>query len=164
MFNYQCSVLLSFQATALIDYHIFRRLSTTFLFFCFALSDFSKSASSDSLFTLSHLSAICQQLFSSCFSVFRLCRITSHLPLSRQGCPVCCILHRLFQRRGLSYHCCFELSTFFLFFIYFAQFRHFLCFIHTVYKISFLYFHLQSTYYIAKLLLTTNKKSLSLSD
>ena len=124
--------------------------------------------SSDSFNRLSHLPALCQQLFSSYlrsyFSVFRLYMITSHLPLSRQGCPVCCILHRLFQRRRLSYHRCFELSTFFLFFIYFAQFRHFPSFIHTVYKISFLYFHLQSTYYIAKLLLTTNKKSLPLSD
>ena len=63
-------ILLSSQATALIDYHISCRLSTTFLFFCFALSVFSKSASSDSLFTLSHLPAICQQLFSSCFLSF----------------------------------------------------------------------------------------------
>ena len=63
-------VLLSSQATALIDYHIFCRLSTTFLFFCFALSNFSKSASSDSLFTLSHLPAICQQLFQVVFLSF----------------------------------------------------------------------------------------------
>ena len=34
LFSYQCSLfLLSSQATALIDYHIFCRLSTTFLFF-----------------------------------------------------------------------------------------------------------------------------------
>ena len=63
-------VSLSSQATALIDYHIFCRLSTTFLFFCFALSNFSKSASSDSLFTLSHLPAICQQLFQVVFLSF----------------------------------------------------------------------------------------------
>ena len=63
-------VLLSSQATALIDYHISCRLSTTFLFFCFALSNFSKSASSDSLFTLSHLPAICQQLFQVVFLSF----------------------------------------------------------------------------------------------
>ena len=76
-------VLLSSQATALIDYHIFRRLSTTFLFFCFALSNFSKSASSDSLFTLSHLPAICQQLFSSCFFFF----LTLHFPLTPSIIP-----------------------------------------------------------------------------
>ena len=63
-------VSLSSQATALIDYHIFCRLSTTFLFFCFALSNFSKSVSSDSLFTLSHLPAICQQLFQVVFLSF----------------------------------------------------------------------------------------------
>ena len=63
-------ILLSSQATALIDYHIFCRLSITFLFFCFALSNFSKSASSDSLFTLSHLPAICQQLFQVVFLSF----------------------------------------------------------------------------------------------
>ena len=64
-------VLSSFQATTLIDYHISCRLSTTFSFFYFALRDFSQSLSSDSLFTLSHLLAICQQLFSSYFPVFR---------------------------------------------------------------------------------------------
>ena len=32
LFSYQCSLFLLSQATALIDYHIFRRLSTTFLF------------------------------------------------------------------------------------------------------------------------------------
>ena len=63
-------VLLSSQTTALIDYHIFCRLSTTFLFFCFALSNFSKSASRDILFTLSHLPAICQQLFQVVFLSF----------------------------------------------------------------------------------------------
>ena len=157
-------VLLSSQATALIDYHIFRRLSTTFLFFCFALSNFSKSASSDSLFTLSHLPAICQQLFSSCFSFFWHCIFLSHLPLSRQGCPACSVLHLLFQRRRLSYHRCFKLSTFFLFFIYFAQFRQFNLFTNTVYKISFFYFHVQQTYYYQKLFLFTIRKNLSLSD
>ena len=41
LFSYQCSLfLLSSQATALIDYHIFCRLSTTFLFFLFRFCDF----------------------------------------------------------------------------------------------------------------------------
>ena len=164
MFSYQCSLFLLSQATALIDYHIFCRLSTTFLFFCFALSNFPKSASSDSLFTLSHLTAICQQLFSSCFSFFRHCIFLSRLPLSRQGCPACSVLHLLFQRRRLSYHHRFKLSTFFLFFIYFAQFRQFNSFTNTVYKISFFYFHVQQTYYYQNLFLFTIRKNLSLSD
>ena len=92
MFSYQCS-LLSFQATALKDYHISYRLSTTFLFSCSSLSDFSKSASSDSLFTLSHLSATCQQLFSSYFSVLRPCISlrTFHYPARAVRYPVFCI-------------------------------------------------------------------------
>ena len=40
MFSYQCSLFLLSQATALIDYHIFRRLSTTFYFFLFRFRDF----------------------------------------------------------------------------------------------------------------------------
>ena len=44
-------ILLSSQATALIDYHIFCRLSTTFLFFCFAFV------------ILSHPTTFCQELF-----------------------------------------------------------------------------------------------------
>ncbi len=40
MFSYQCSLFLLSQATALIDYHIFCRLSTTFLFFLFRFRDF----------------------------------------------------------------------------------------------------------------------------
>ena len=63
-------VLLSSQATALIDYHIFCRLSTTFLFFCFALSDFFKSASSDSLFTLSHPQLFVNNFFQVVFLSF----------------------------------------------------------------------------------------------
>ena len=41
LFSYQCSLfLLSSQATTLIDYHIFCRLSTTFLFFLFRFCNF----------------------------------------------------------------------------------------------------------------------------
>ena len=63
-------VLLSSQATALIDYHIFCRLSTTFLFFSVSLLEFYQSLSSDSLFTLSHPTTFCQELFSSFFFAF----------------------------------------------------------------------------------------------
>ena len=71
-------VLLSSQATALIDYHIFCRLSTTFLFFSVSLLWLSQSLSSDSLFTLSHPTTFCQELFSSFSLHFSSC--TFHIP------------------------------------------------------------------------------------
>ena len=58
------------QATALIDYHIFCRLSTTFLFFSVSLLQLSQSLSSDSLFTLSHPTTFCQELFFKFFFAF----------------------------------------------------------------------------------------------
>ena len=124
-------ILLSSQATALIDYHIFCRLSTTFLFFLFRFCNFINHFQA----TACLLYHIQQPFVKNFFQVF-LCIFHLTLSISRQGCPVFSILHRLSYRRRLSYHLVFELSTFFLFFIYFAQFRQFASFTNTVYKIS----------------------------
>ena len=63
LFNYQGSVLFRcIFATALIDYHIFRRLSTTFLNY-FLLSFFKKVLSSDSSSRLPHLSFLVNTFF-----------------------------------------------------------------------------------------------------
>ena len=124
-------ILLSSQATSLIDYHISCRLSTTFLFFLFRFCNFINHFQA----TACLLYHIQQPFVKNFFQVF-LCIFHLTLSISRQGCPVFSILHRLSYRRRLSYHLVFELSTFFLFFIYFAQFRQFASFTNTVYKIS----------------------------
>ena len=112
LFSYQCSLFLLSQATALIDYHIFCRLSTTFLFFLFRFCDFLNHFQA----TACLLYHIQQPFVKNFFQVF-LCIFHLALSISRQGCPVFSILHRLSQRRRLSYHLAFKLSTFFLFFI-----------------------------------------------
>ena len=133
LFSYQCSLfLLSSQATTLIDYHIFCRLSTTFYFFCFAFVILSITFKRQLVYFITS-----GNLLSRTFFKFFLCIFHLTLSISSQDCPVFSILHQLSQRRRLSYHLVFELSTFFLFFIYFAQFRQFTLFTNTVYKISF---------------------------
>ena len=62
MFSYQGSCR-SFLATALIFYQIYFALSRTFLFFFSAVSLPSRSASSDSLYRLSHLQGVVNSFF-----------------------------------------------------------------------------------------------------
>ena len=71
MFSYQGSCR-SFLATALIFYQISFALSRTFLFFCFAHLLSSRSASSDSLYRLSHLQGVVNSFFHLFFQRFRL--------------------------------------------------------------------------------------------
>ena len=135
-------VLLSSQATALIDYHIFCRLSTTFfIFFCFTFVILSITFKRQLIYFITS-----DNLLSRTFFKFFLCIFHLTLSISRQGCPVFSILHRLSQRRRLSYHLVFELSTFFLFFIYFAQFRQFHCYFLSVYIIIFYVLSINSYY------------------
>ena len=128
MFSYQGSCR-SFLATALIFYQISFALSRTFLFFCFAHLLSSRSASSDSLYRLSHLQGVVNSFFHLFFNASG--------PFSRSPVPGCsasaspadlifCGFSRpRHQRQMLSYHHGKELSMFFLFFIYFRQFTQF---------------------------------------
>ena len=68
MFSYQGSCR-SFQATALIFYQISFRLSRTFFFFSPVLSALFRSASSDSLYRLSHLQGAVNNFFQVIFDV-----------------------------------------------------------------------------------------------
>ena len=71
LFNYQGSVLFRcIFATALIDYHIFRRLSTTFLNYFFAVI-FQKVLSSDSSSRLSHLLLFVNNFFYFFLIIFK---------------------------------------------------------------------------------------------
>ena len=79
MFSYQGSCR-SFLATALIFYQISSALSRTFLFFCFAHLLSSRSASSDSLYRLSHLQGVVNSFFHLFFQRFRLLFSRSPVP------------------------------------------------------------------------------------
>ena len=128
MFSYQGSCR-SFLATALIFYQIRFALSRTFLFFCFAHPLSFQSASSDSLYRLSHLQGVVNNFF-ICFPTLP----NPFVPLSCPGCSAsaspagmvsCGFSRPRHQRQVLSYHQEMELSMFFLFFIYFRQFTQF---------------------------------------
>ena len=67
LFSYQGSCR-SFLATALISYQIRSALSRTFLFFFSAVPLSSRSASSDSLYRLSHLQGVVNSFFICFFS------------------------------------------------------------------------------------------------
>ena len=126
MFSYQGSCRSLF-ATALIFYQISFALSRTFLFFFSALPLSSRSASSDSLYRLSHQQGVVNSFFHLFFQRFRLLFFRFHAPgcsasASPAGLILCCFLRPRHQRQVLSYHCGRELSMFFLFFIYFRQF------------------------------------------
>ena len=126
MFSYQGSCR-SFLATALIFYQISSALSRTFLFFCFAHLLSSRSASSDSLYILSHLQGVVNSFFHLFFQRFRLLFSRSPVPgCSASASPAdlifCGFSRPRHQRQMLSYHHGRELSMFFLFFIYFRQF------------------------------------------
>ena len=161
LFSYQCSLFccrLKRQHQQIITSFVV--CQQLFYFFCFAFVILSITFKRQLIYFITS-----NNLLSRTFFKFFLCIFHLTLSISRQGCPVFSILHRLSQRRRLSYHLVFELSTFFLFFIYFAQFRQFTPFTNTVYKISFFYFHAHQTYYYPKkLLLFTIIKNLSLSD
>ena len=133
--------------------HLSSFVNNFFIFFCFAFVIFSITFKRQLVYFITF-----NNLLSRTFFKFFLCIFHFALSISRQGCPACSVLHLLFQRRRLSYHHRFKLSTFFLFFIYFAQFRQFNSFTNTVYKISFFYFHVQQTYYYQKLFLFTIRK------
>ena len=129
LFSYQGSCR-SFFATALIFYQISFALSRTFLFFFSALPLSSRSASSDSLYRLSHLQGVVNSFFHLFFQRFRLLFFRFHAPgcsasASPAGLILCGFLRPRHQRQVLSYHCGRELSMFFLFFIYFRQFTQF---------------------------------------
>ena len=89
MFSYQGSCH-SFLATALIFYQIHFALSRTFLFFFSAVSLPSRSASSDSLYRLSHL----QGVVNSFFHLFS----SASVPFPPLSCP------RLFRLRVSGWH------------------------------------------------------------
>ena len=129
MFSYQGSCR-SFLATALIFYQISFTLSRTFLFFFSAVPLSSRSASSDSLYRLSHQQGVVNSFFHLFFQRFRLLFFRFHAPgCSASASPadliLCGFLRPRHQRQVLSYHCGRELSMFFLFFIYFRQFIQF---------------------------------------
>ena len=79
MFSYQGSCR-SFLATALISYQIRSALSRTFLFFFSAVPLSSRSASSDSLYRLSHLQGVVNSFFHLFFQRFRLLLTRSPAP------------------------------------------------------------------------------------
>ena len=89
MFSYQGSCR-SFLATALIFYQIRFALSRTFLFFCFAHPLSFQSASSDSLYRLSHLQGVVNNFF--------ICFPTLPNPFVPLSCP------RLFRLRVSGWH------------------------------------------------------------
>ena len=129
MFSYQGSCR-SFLATVLIFYQIRFALSRTFLFFCFAHLLSFRSASSDSLYRLSHLQGVVNSFFHLLFQRFRLLLLRSPAPgcsasASPAGIVSCGFSRPRHQRQVLSYHQEMELSMFFLFFIYFRQFTQF---------------------------------------
>ena len=129
MFSYQGSCR-SFLATALIFYQIRFALSRTFLFFFSAVPLSSRSASSDSLYRLSHLQGVVNSFFHLFFQRFRLLLFRSPAPgcsasASPAGMVSCGFSRPRHQRQVLSYHQEMELSMFFLFFIYFRQFTQF---------------------------------------
>ena len=129
MFSYQGSCR-SFLATALIFYQIRFALSRTFLFFCFAHLLSFRSASSDSLYRLSHLQGVVNSFFHLFFSASG-SFFSALLPpgcsasASPAGLISCGFSKPRHQRQMLSYHYKMELSMFFLFFIYFRQFTQF---------------------------------------
>ena len=129
MFSYQGSCR-SFLATALTFYQIRFALSRTFLFFFSAVPLSSRSASSDSLYRLSHLQGVVNSFFHLLFQRFRLLLLRSPAPgcsasASPAGIVSCGFSRPRHQRQVLSYHQEMELSMFFLFFIYFRQFTQF---------------------------------------
>ena len=129
LFSYQGSCR-SFLATALISYQIRSALSRTFLFFFSAVPLSSRSASSDSLYRLSHLQGVVNSFFHLFFQRFRLLLFRSPAPgcsasASPAGMVSCGFSRPRHQRQVLSYHHKMELSMFFLFFIYFRQFTQF---------------------------------------
>ena len=129
MFSYQGSYR-SFLATALIFYQIRFALSRTFLFFFSAVPLSSRSASSDSLYRLSHLQGVVNSFFHLLFQRFRLLLLRSPAPgcsasASPAGMVSCGFSRPRHQRQVLSYHREMELSMFFLFFIYFRRFTQF---------------------------------------
>src|SRR5699024_566316 len=79
LFSYQGSCR-SFFATALIFYQISFALSRTFLFFFSAVPLPSRSASSDSLYRLSHLQGVVNSFFHLFFQRFRLLSFRSPAP------------------------------------------------------------------------------------
>ena len=79
MFSYQGSCR-SFLATALIFYQISFALSRTFLFFFSAVPLSSRSASSDSLYRLSHQQGVVNSFFHLFFQRFRLLFFRFHAP------------------------------------------------------------------------------------
>ena len=89
LFSYQGSCR-SFLATALIFYQIRFALSRTFLFFFSAVSLPSRSASSDSLYRLSHLQGVVNSFF--------------HLFSSASGSFSSALLPRLFRLRVSGWH------------------------------------------------------------
>ena len=94
LFSYQGSCR-SFLATALIFYQIRFALSRTFLFFCFAHPLSFQSASSDSLYRLSHLQGVVNSFFICFFSpVFS----ALPAPFDPLSCP------RLFRLRVSGWH------------------------------------------------------------
>ena len=128
MFSYQGSCR-SFLATALIFYQIRFALSRTFLFFFSAVSLSSRSASSDSLYRLSHLQGVVNSFFHLFFSASGSFCSASCPGCSASASPAgmvsCGFSRPRHQRQVLSYHYQMELSMFFLFFIYFRQFAQF---------------------------------------
>ena len=108
MFSYQGSCR-SFLATALIFYQIRFALSRTFLFFCFAHPLSFRSASSDSLYRLSHLQGVVNSFFHLLFQRFRLLLLRSPAPgcsasASPAGLISCGFSRPRHQRQVLSYH------------------------------------------------------------
>ena len=108
LFSYQGSCR-SFLATALIFYQISSALSRTFLFFCFAHLLSSRSASSDSLYRLSHLQGVVNSFFHLFFQRFRLLFSRSPVPgCSASASPAdmisCGFSRPRHQRQMLSYH------------------------------------------------------------
>src|SRR5699024_6364476 len=90
----------------------------------------SRSASSDSLYRLSHLQGVVNSFFHLFFQRFRLLSFRSPAPgcsasASPAGLISCGFSKPRHQRQVLSYHRKRELSMFFLFFIYFRQFTQF---------------------------------------
>ena len=101
-----------------------------FRFFCFAHPLSFQSASSDSLYRLSHLQGVVNSFFHLFFQRFRLLLTRSPAPgcsasASPAGMVSCGFSRPRHQRQVLSYHQEMELSMFVLFFIYFRQFTQF---------------------------------------
>ena len=102
--------VLSF-ATALIDYHIFRRLSTTFLFLLFQRCVLARN----SLSRISCLSTFVNNFFHFIYSRFSVAPHGQRCFSALSHATACII-----------YHACPELSILFLLFILFAQFIQFI--------------------------------------